>query len=188
MKKLIMFTAICLIVSILFPSCGSNIMLTKRHYNNGYYVSHTQKNKATQKSQVEEEKSAAATVDSLPVVQNKTEQATTAKINNEVAATNNMVVSADKPLNSSVSSGSKQTVKQTNKITESPVAEIKQIISGTEKADHASSQREGLSLFWIVILVLLILWAFGFGPIGGLIHLLLLVALILLVLWLLRII
>ncbi len=47
-----------------------------------------------------------------------------------------------------------------------------------------------LSMLWIVIIVLIVLWALGLiaGNFGGLIHLLLLIALILLILWLLRII
>jgi len=47
-----------------------------------------------------------------------------------------------------------------------------------------------LSLLWIIIIILLILWALGFisGNFGGLVHLLLVIALILLILWLLRII
>jgi hypothetical protein len=54
-----------------------------------------------------------------------------------------------------------------------------------------ADDRDGLSLFWVVILVIIILWAIGFFAgwgTGGLINLLLVVALILLILWLLRII
>jgi hypothetical protein len=47
-----------------------------------------------------------------------------------------------------------------------------------------------LSLLWIVIIILLVLWVLGLisGNFGGLIHLLLVIALILLILWLLKII
>lgn len=47
-----------------------------------------------------------------------------------------------------------------------------------------------LSLLWIVIIILIVLWALGLisGNFGGLIHLLLVIALILLILWLLKII
>jgi Flp pilus assembly protein TadB len=50
--------------------------------------------------------------------------------------------------------------------------------------------RDGdLSMFWIVILIILLLWLLGFVlNIGALVHLLLVVALILLILWLLGII
>jgi hypothetical protein len=48
---------------------------------------------------------------------------------------------------------------------------------------------DGLSLFWIVILILLLLWLFGYIILsGGLINLVLALALVLLILWLLRII
>lgn len=65
-------------------------------------------------------------------------------------------------------------------------------MKSAKKGIHSDSMKdssEGLSLFWIVILIILILWAIGFigGSIGGLINLLLLVALILLILWLLRV-
>jgi hypothetical protein len=63
----------------------------------------------------------------------------------------------------------------------------------TKPLTHLSTGNgdEARSLFWIVILVLLILWALGiisgsFG-LGILFNLLLLIALILLILWLLRI-
>ena len=50
------------------------------------------------------------------------------------------------------------------------------------------TERDGLSLFWIIILVILILWALGFGfGVGDIIHVLLVIALVLLILWLLRI-
>jgi len=56
---------------------------------------------------------------------------------------------------------------------------------------HSSGDdKDGLSLFWLIILVVLILWLLGFliGDFGALIHILLVIALILLILWLLRII
>lgn len=51
-------------------------------------------------------------------------------------------------------------------------------------------REDGLSLLWIIIVVILILWALGLigGYGGSLIHLLLVIALILLILWLLGII
>jgi len=47
-----------------------------------------------------------------------------------------------------------------------------------------------LSLLWVIVIILIVLWALGLlvGDFGGLIHLLLLIALILFILWLLRII
>jgi hypothetical protein len=59
------------------------------------------------------------------------------------------------------------------------------------KSNTASNNTDGMSLFWVVILILLIFWAVGaasggFG-LGGLINILLVIALILLILWLLQI-
>jgi hypothetical protein len=57
---------------------------------------------------------------------------------------------------------------------------------------HTGNDHEGYSLLWVVVVLLLILWALGFlaGGIalGGLIHVLLVLALILFILWLLHII
>ncbi|NNM94984.1 MAG: lmo0937 family membrane protein [Bacteroidia bacterium] len=60
----------------------------------------------------------------------------------------------------------------------------------TDDGDN-HSRGDGLSLFWLIILIILIVWAIGllaggFG-LGGLINILLVIALILLILWLLRI-
>lgn len=54
---------------------------------------------------------------------------------------------------------------------------------------QAGSDDDGLSLFWIIILIVLILWLLGFisGNFGGIINLLLIIALILLILWLLKV-
>jgi hypothetical protein len=57
---------------------------------------------------------------------------------------------------------------------------------------HTGSDHEGYSLLWIVVVLLLILWALGFLAgglaLGGLIHVLLVLALILFILWLVHII
>jgi hypothetical protein len=61
------------------------------------------------------------------------------------------------------------------------------------KANTTSINRDGdgLSLFWLVILILLILWAIGLASggfgLGGLINVLLVIALVLLILWLLEV-
>lgn len=57
-----------------------------------------------------------------------------------------------------------------------------------EKGDHKDDR--GHSHFWVLIVILLILWALGYGifVLGALIHLLFVVALLLFILWLLRII
>ena len=60
-----------------------------------------------------------------------------------------------------------------------------------KKVGNAARESDGLSLFWIIILVILILWALGLlsggWGLGGFINILLIIALILLILWLLRV-
>ncbi|HWY37826.1 MAG TPA: hypothetical protein VNY73_04665, partial [Bacteroidia bacterium] len=41
MKKLLTLGIICIIASILFSSCRSNLFIIKRHYTNGYYIAHS---------------------------------------------------------------------------------------------------------------------------------------------------
>ena len=66
-----------------------------------------------------------------------------------------------------------------------PIKSIERILNQNMNA----GDDDGLSLFWIVILVLLILFIFGAvdGSLGGLIYILLVVALVLLILWLLKV-
>jgi len=79
---------------------------------------------------------------------------------------------------------------QTLKNNLNPIVKLKSTFQDKKSKQTPHSDGEALSLLWIVIVVLLILWALGLiaGEFGGLIHLLLVIALILLILWLLRII
>lgn len=64
--------------------------------------------------------------------------------------------------------------------------------ASTKQSNSARNSDDGLSLFGIIILILIVLWLVGAisggWGLGGLIHILLVLALILLILWLLRII
>jgi hypothetical protein len=57
------------------------------------------------------------------------------------------------------------------------------------KPNTTANNDDGLSVLWVVVLVLLILWAVGLWGfnLGGLINILLVIALILLILWLLQV-
>lgn len=68
-----------------------------------------------------------------------------------------------------------------------PIKTIDKLIDSRKL--QAGSDDDGLSLFWIIILIVLILWLLGFisGNFGGIINLLLIIALILLILWLLKV-
>jgi hypothetical protein len=182
MKKHL-FTFAIVVSAIFLSSCS----MVKRHYTNGYYVSHSS-NEITNKVQE-------------PVVDKKTAPALYT-----VQNTPNNVVNL-KPIslaeNGSISASNKQTISKN-----APVVMHKKhlgynapkIMQTKENAKILSAKKpnpdtvvvDALSLFWIVILILLILWLVailtgGWG-LGLFVHAILLVALILLILWLLRVI
>jgi len=184
-NKTIQFSIFCSIVGILFTSCKSNMSVMKRHYNNGYYISHNKGKQSTTVSNGEHKTVKFPKINPLQAVQ---KEETT---NKAIAENSPLIVSNEKRSYKTIS---KQHVKQLQaiqaKIVEKRAAQMKRIVFETPKSNNALPQRDELSLFWIIILALLILWAIGvlgggFG-LGGLIYLLLVVALILLVLWLLR--
>ncbi len=96
-----------------------------------------------------------------------------------------------------ITNESNESVTKTNTITkETNNEKVKQVIAQLNhklgnKTSTTSYDRngDGLSLFWIVILIVLVLWALGLlAGLGGLINILLVIALVLLILWLLEII
>lgn len=193
MKKLITFSAICIVASILLSSCGLNMSITKRHYNNGYYVSYSDGKQAV--FTPKEKEGQSKTSEALNSVQDQAEQNTKSEYSEQSPTTDNTVVVADneKTQRKAIShQRTKEALKQITKTIKNPVAEIKHgSLLAMPKIITNAPEREGLSLFWIVILVVLILWALGFLAggfgLGGLINLLLIVALILFILWLLRV-
>ena len=193
MKKLLQFSTICIIAAFLFSSCRSNVSATKRHYNNGYYVTHT-KNKHKAAVQKEEEK----TVQHKPA--KSFNPAPESVVQNSIAGysdQNPAVSTADVAAGSSKTKpavapnhGLKQTFLSKTGISE--IVKNERTLFPQKKLTPVSGERDGLSLFWLVIVIILILWAVGFLAggfgLGGLFNLLLVIALILLILWLLRII
>jgi len=166
--------------------------ITKRHYNNGYYIAHTKGKQSVNTSK--EEVVLAKTKKSLYVIHNETKTISGYSQGN-IAADNNVIVASNENRNKTeVHLKAKQSLHQKTAIAVTPVMQVKSVLSDRKKvsADVSADERDGLSLFWIVILVILILWAVGFLAggfgLGGFINLLLLVALILLILWLIRII
>jgi hypothetical protein len=190
MKKLITSDAATIITCILFSSCMSNMSITKRHYTKGYYIEY-------------------ANNEPTKVISGKETKAVTAK----PVVTASVVQSAPAKRTFVAFTGSKPThaiiVNNTRKAERSVIAQGNTILSAqpkTEMTDMSTEQnsyspssmlaisddsphREGLSLFWLVILIVVILWALGvLVGLGSIIYLLLLLAVILLILWLLRII
>ncbi len=187
-NKIIRFSIFCSIAGMLFTSCKSNMSVMKRHYNNGYYISH---NKGKQTTIVSNDERKTAKLSKINILQ--AEQALQKEeTNNKTIAENSPLIVSNEKI--SYKTISKQHVKQLQaiqaKIVEKRAEQMKHIVFEIPKNNNALPQRDELSLFWIIILAILILCAIGvlgggFG-LGGLIYLLLVVALILLVLWLLR--
>lgn len=194
MKKLITYLSICLIAGILFSSCKSNISIAKRHYNKGYYVDYNS-GKHDVTTVKEEEKTALSNID-RPVnfKQEKVAQNSVSSQSDQNSVTEkNIIVASNKKMLPDVNAkqNTKQSLKSKIKTITNPAAKIKHSLFGADKKSTASANDDALSIFWVVILILLILWAVGllaggFG-LGGLINVLLVIALILLILWLLRI-
>jgi uncharacterized membrane protein len=190
MKKIFTLSAICIIGSILFSACKSNTSITKRHYRDGYYITHNKGKQAATNN--EEEKNVRKNTkkqvyNPLPGVNQNQNPAY--EVENKFAIINTNVVASKEKTKTKIIS--KQPVSYKTKIIETLAAHISNK-SPLQKIAVADSDRDGLSLFWIIILIILILWAVGFLAggfgLGGLIHLLLVIALVLLILWLLRII
>lgn len=192
MKKLSLKILSLLIIGFLLNSCKTHTTVLKRHYMKGYYVSHKNnsvKNKERSESTSKHVFHSAKTVkeESRDMVANK----------DVLSASNEGVLfqtEKDQP-GSNYHQKQKQhaivyhnynlaAIKHDPRPTKILPIEPERIMADTVT-------RDGLSLFWIVVLVILILWALGllaggFG-LGGLINILLAIALILLILWLLRI-
>lgn len=196
MKNFITYLIITMAVIFLFTSCGSSLTITKRHYNKGYHIS-LNKLKQSDRSNPNE-----TTNDQLALsIENKEydnslslEESTSKNSISEVIFTDEAEVKdAPKEELKTENAKPKKSFISTTGFSENSQAsftKIKNSFSDLKELNTPQPREEGLSLLWIVILVLLILWALGFigGYGGGLIHLLLAIALILLILWLLGII
>lgn len=183
MKNLIKLSAIFILFGILFSSCKYNRSMIKRHYNKGYYMAYS-KNKSAIPGIKKENKEVVPE----KIASTYSEQKVLEK-NNSIQ--DNMVATTNEKQENAVFS------QKNNDKTLSKKVEIKNVITQPKhlllelKKSQSGSSDGGLSLFWIIILVILILWALGFlaggWGLGGLINILLIIALILLILWLLRI-
>jgi len=193
MKKItIPFLLFCIIASVILSSCSSTNSITKRRYTKGYYISHT-KSRHTQP--VKHEKAALAKISTPIQVVPKNDGANLPQENKSFPITiGTPVVTAN---NSPVAHPGKNkvAVKDPNNLVLKHNAlpaefSVKKPFKSIDKSLIQKHSGDALSLLWIVIVVLLILWLVGLiggNVLGGLIHLLLIIALILLILWLLRI-
>ncbi|MHB8258664.1 MAG: DUF5670 family protein [Bacteroidia bacterium] len=179
------FMVTCVVASILLTSCS----IAKRHYTSGYYVSHSSDKQTITKMQ--EPTAQKKTATSLYAIQNINEEN-----NLDGGSKQNQV-----PENGALTASNKQEANNTklvqpsrhasNKVALITVKGNSPLVSAKKTAATTAS-KDGLSLFWVIILILLILWALAFltggWGLGSLIYILLVVALVLLILWLLRII
>lgn len=198
MKSFYSLIALFLLTGILLTSCG--ITIEKRQHTKGYYI-HTnarQQSAKAHSSQVTPEAVTAEQAESSTVAKNVPAEAPKHEELAAVSDAGAAIRPADEATEERPAIAERRHVGG-NITNNTPATEIKDHISWKEKtstnlkkmkSSSARSDSAGLSLFWIVILVLLVLWALGliggWGP-GGLIYILLVVALILLILWLLRV-
>jgi Flp pilus assembly protein TadB len=161
--------------------------MLKRHYNKGYYVNHTKNKHAV--TLAKEEKSANIILNKplysspeqieQPLL--NTNKSQPQKVNDGLASANNIKA------NSKTKNEIKQSFKSKALTITKPLIQIKNKVKALNNLSADHDDHDGLSLFWIIILAIVILWALGFlvGNLGGAIHLLLVVALILFILWIL---
>jgi len=191
MKTLIKLFSICILASIAFASCKSSTSITKRHYNKGYYVAHSKHLKTNPKVSENSFIVTANTPEQVhdvmveKVLPTKTIESISPMPNTELVTAN------EAPKNKSTAfKNFKNAVHFKSVHLNHPSAEINKTNFESIPAGSGDDDDDGLSFFGFIVLLVIILWALGFfvGGLGGVIHLLLVIALVLLILWLLRII
>lgn len=187
------FTSIILlaITSLIFSSCGS-LTITKRVHNKGYHVSFNKH--YTSASQNDE----ASEADAQPI---RDEQATISKNGSQVVSNHshlqhtkiesqNLALVNEEKTSSEFTPTSKKIDAKILPpfVTASKILMDNDVNRPTVKK-MGMDREGGMSMLWIVIVIVLVLWLLGYlGGLGSFIHLLLVIALILLILWLLQII
>lgn len=187
MKNLLKITLLFLAASIMFVSCKT-MSVTKRHYNKGYYVSHSAK-----KNKVESNGKAK------DAVVNATEQLAPKTIDGIKDQPSNPELLATNVTNNNASTAEakkRQTIENKIKYASTSDIKFKDVYKNpfkvTKMVAAKDSGDDALSLIWILILVILLIYLLsflfdGFG-LGGLVHILAVIALVLLILWLLKVI
>lgn len=190
MKKLITYGIAALAIGILFSSCMSNMTLTKRHYTKGYYIDYAKNvpNRlvSNKETKVVMAKPTAPFSTIQPIVkQNKAVVYSNNRTSRIVLTPGDKRTEHATIVKGIIASSAQQKIEIIDRFKEQSIYAPSAALSISDDSPH----RQGLSLFWLVILIVLILWALGVlvGGIGSIIYLLLVVALILLILWLLRI-
>jgi cytoskeletal protein RodZ len=198
MKRVATLITLLLLTGILLPSCG--VTIRKRQHTKGFYVNTNPRIPTAKGTKEEIRPEEQETVAEIP------EETTTAPSEQLAEATPEQLAEVTEP---TVTTDVPTVVAQDRSVTpttrtgvfqhtdQKPFLErmaeknpLKKKLDNQKMKARASSG-EALSLFWIVILILLLLWAIGVisggWGLGGVIYILLIIALILLILWLLRI-
>ena len=182
MKRLITYSIFCLIAILVLPSCKGKMNITKRHYLKGYYVSHT---KAKDKPNVVRARSSKVEADKIGTLNVLSAKAKESSMKDRTDLQPKERTTASAFPKRSVPEFAKDRPNFKSITINEPLKQLKR----AKVTPGNAGDREGLSLFWIIILVILILWLFGYlaGSFGALINILLIIALVLLILWLLRV-
>lgn len=187
MKKLFTLVVISVLASFVLSSCSSTF--TKRKYRKGYYVSKNHKPRDTKETVTRhEDKKPVTSVPALVMPELAKAEAAKVPATTENKSASAPVTSKQTTSKNSMSGKKLPALALSDISVKHPVKTIDTAINKYKLNAH-DGESDGLSLFWIVILIILILWALGLisGSFGFIINVLLLVALILLILWLLRI-
>ena len=189
MKKLLYLLTGILLAAFILPSCGSSYSITKRRYTKGYYVDRSPGKQSTPKvhHRAAGQNSALATAEEQEafraieyVKKPETNVSRPEKITTASAAT---------PVKARKIITAKNDVAPVELAFKNPVKAFR---LASDLTKQAAAQDDALSLIWILLVVLLVIYILGalndgFG-LGNLIHLLAVILVVMLILWLLRII
>ena len=176
MKKIINSKFILFILLAIFSACVSSSKMKNKHYQ--------------QWSDVSENKEENEKTEST-IVYKETNNSFETEILNESISIHSIVSAENSDINQNQLIHSKSSINKNVTDEDFSLSDLKfkkQLKSSLFPSPLPATA--DLSLLWIIIIILLVLWALGLisGNFGGLIHLLLVIALILLILWLLKII
>lgn len=196
MKNLLTSVLLVICGSVLFTSCNQGISLTKRHYRNGYHVEYSSKKPTINPK--ENNSSAVESVITASQESAKIAESTEIITGNEIRD-DQMAASSNEKNDQVVQKPVDQTVDFKGALSNNfndggTKSSTKTVLKDNFQAlnNLKNSGEDARSLFWLVITIIIILWLIAFltggWGLGGVIHLLLLIALILFILWLLRLI
>ncbi len=189
MKKSLLLQFLLFTVALTLNSCSNKPLhsFKKAQYNHGHYKAMNNKVKPVEQKKVEiptiepavTASNEIAATTQIPTIENYSQTIEAEREKERISHEPKITTSTEK------SFALKGKVKN---IFKSPLAPQHKLLK--HKKQFSNSEGDARSLLWLLIVILLILWlvgivAGGWG-IGGLIHVLLVIALVLFILWLLR--